>query len=114
MARKERLDKLAKRYMTNSNHKRAEFYRITESTGLGEYVLIEDGKVVKYETEQINYLSDKVDVTKKDSIKKSQNDMELRGVIYVQGSPVEFYGSEKGWQKLQEYEHGIQSVENRG
>lgn len=31
---------------------------------------------------------------------KMQNDLPLHGMIYVDGMPVEFYGSESAWRKL--------------
>lgn len=99
MARKESFDKVAKRLLWGTPFKNAECYRIIQSTGIGEYVRIVDNQVVEF-TREPHEDAPPPNPKYKDKIRKSENDMDLRGVVYINGSPIEYYGSEKGWLKF--------------
>jgi hypothetical protein len=99
MARKESFDKVALRLISGTPFTGGEFYRIIQSTGIGEYVRVVDRKVVEFtrEPHDDNPPADKV---YKGRSKRLENDMELRGVVALDGTPIEYYGTEKGWQKF--------------
>ncbi len=99
MARTESFDKVAKRLLWGTPFRNAECYRIIQSTGMGEYVKIVNNQVVEFTKEPHN--DDPIIKSKyKNSLKKSENEMELRGIVSMDGTPIEYYGSEKGWLKF--------------
>lgn len=99
MARKESFDKVALRLIRGTPFTSGEFYRIIQSTGMGEYVRVENRKVVEFTKEPHEEIED-VSPTYKDKIRRVENDMDLRGIVTLDGTPIEYYGTEKGWQKF--------------
>ena len=99
MARTESFDKVAKRLLWGTPFRNAECYRIIQSTGIGEYVKIVDNQIVEF-TRQPHDDLPVVSSKHKNRLKKSENGMELCGTVYTDGTPVEYYGSEKGWLKF--------------
>lgn len=101
MARLEPFDRIAKRLIHDTPFRNAEFYRVIPSTGIGEYVRIADGVVVEY-TREPHDPPESAKRRQRDTLRKSSNDLELRGIVSMNGTPIEYYGTEKGWQKFKE------------
>ena len=100
MARREAFDKTALNLIMGTPFTSGEFYRVIPSTGIGEYVRIVNGQVVEFT--KAPHDDEKADTKKprRDPLKRVQNDMELRGVVSINGTPIEYYGTEKGWVKF--------------
>lgn len=99
MARKESFDKTALRLILGTPFRNAEFYRVIQSTGIGEYVRVKDGKVVEFTREPHDDNPPAVRVYK-DKVRRVETDMELRGIVVLDGTFIEYYGTDKGWQKF--------------
>lgn len=101
MARKESFDKTALRLISGTPFKNGEFYRVIQSTGIGEYVKIVNGAVVEFTKEPHDDGAEAVVSVKSGTpVKRIQNDMDLCGVVMLDGTPIEYYGTQKGWEKF--------------
>lgn len=99
MARRESFDKVALRLIQGTPFTSGEFYRVIPSTGIGEYVRVKDRTVVEFKREPHDD-APPASPRYKDKLRRSENEMELRGVVALDGTLIEYYGSEKGWQKF--------------
>ena len=99
MARKEAFDKVALRMLQGTPFSSGEFYRIIQSTGIGEYVKVQNNQVVKF-TREPHDDEQPVQRAYKSVLKRAQTEVELRGVVSMDGTPVEYYGTVKGWEKF--------------
>jgi hypothetical protein len=102
MARRESFDKTALRLISGTPFSGGEFYRVIHSTGVGEYVKVVNRQVVKFtrELHDDNAAPVVTSVSRQGKVRLVENDMELRGTVLLDGTPVEYYGTQKGWEKF--------------